>query len=109
MNISAALALSAHLLPGDWNAVHPAIRAEHGPVIAGAYLNSERRVSAFLGLTGGTDCWWEVGVVTGYTAGTVLPMARAGCKIQSGLHLFVAPAATVTGDAGAVLGIEIRH
>lgn len=108
--LSLGVAISAHALPGDWNPVHPFARYDAGRIAAGAYWNSEDRLSAFLAVTGGQGaCWWEIGAVTGYSAATVLPMARAGCEVAPGLHVFAAPAATTKGDLGAVLGIEIRH
>lgn len=107
--LSLGLALSAHSFGSGWNEVHPFVRYDHGRMAAGAYLNSENRVSAFLAVTGGQGaCWWEVGAVTGYSAVSVLPMARAGCEIAPGVSFFVAPAATAKGDVGAVAGIELK-
>lgn len=104
--LSACLALSVHLLPGEWNAVHPCVRLESGGWVAGAFLNSERNVSFSVGREWQDGPWWlELGLATGYTGGPVVPVVRAGYDLGRA-RLFAAPAATVEGDIGVVLGIE---
>ena len=112
MELALGLALSTHLLAGDWNEVHPYGRlafpvTESVSVAAGAFLNSEGNVSATLGLSGGEAIWWELGVATGYSGGAVVPFGRAGFEVGR-VRPFIAPAYNVgTGEVGAVLGIEI--
>jgi hypothetical protein len=106
--LSLCLAFSAHLsLPGDWNEVHPCIRFQEDAFIAGAFLNSEDRVSTYAGfeLRSG-DLFAEIGAVTGYSGADVLPFLRAGVELDSGVRLFVAPA-YADGEIGAVLGVEM--
>lgn len=105
--ISLCLALSHHLLAGDWNEVHPCVRFEHEQFIAGAFLNSENRVSAYAGYELSRDPWFlELGVATGYSAYPVVPFARAGVDLGQNLRAFVAPGVKTTGEVGAVIGLE---
>jgi hypothetical protein len=109
MDWTFAIAVTAHFgLSGDYNEVHPHVRVERGHVIAGAYLNSLERVSAYAGLRGDAGPWFiELGAVTGYE--NVLPFARAGYDWER-VTLFVSPAYEVVPElkAGAVLGLEWR-
>lgn len=116
----AALATSAHFgLVGDYNSIHPALKCDRDDsgIIAGAYFNSESRVSAYAGwklssAKEGSNLWAEVGAVTGYTSGDVLPYARVGIDITPRASIFLAPAIEEKrgGDyrIGAVLGLEVR-
>lgn len=115
--IIAALAVSSHFgLVGDYNTIHPALKCDRDDsgLIAGAYLNSENRLSVYGGWKmSGTDtpAWLEVGAVTGYTSGDVLPYARAGIDLAKRTSLFIAPAIEEKRDGyriGAVIGLEIR-
>lgn len=107
MDLAFALAASLHILPGDWNAIHPSIRLEHDGWSVGAYYNSERRVSFVAGRTfEHGPLWAEIGVATGYSAASVVPFLRVGVQ-RDNLRFFVAPAATVKRDVGLVLGIEV--
>ena len=105
------IALSTHLISGDWNEVHPSARlsfpvTESLDVGAGAFLNSEGNASAFVGLSGGDTVWWELGVATGYSGGDVIPFGRVGVE-YNGTRPFVAPAYNVdTQEIGVVLGLE---
>jgi len=106
--ISLCLALSHHLIAGDWNEIHPCVRLQHEQFIAGAFLNSENSVSAYAGveLTRG-DFFLELGAATGYSAYPVVPFGRAGYEINDNARVFVAPAITTDGDVGAVVGVEM--
>ena len=118
--IIAALAVSGHFgLVGDYNEVHPALKCDRDDsgIIAGAFLNSENRVSAYAGWKvsspeAGRNVWAEIGAVTGYTSGDVLPYARVGYDFAPRASVFLAPAIEkkLDGDyrVGAVLGLEIR-
>ena len=105
MTLTFALTASLHILPGDWNAIHPSVRLERDGWSIGAFYNSERRVSAVAGRTfEHGPLWAELGVATGYSAAPVVPFIRAGAQ-QGNVRFFVAPAAT-TKDVGLVLGVE---
>ena len=111
MDLTLAVAVTAHLgLAGDYNAVHPHIRLSDGHVIAGAYLNSESRVSLYAGLRGQRGRWFiEGGAVTGYTGADVAPYLRAGYDAGR-VTVFVAPAYEYApaSRVGAVVGLEWR-
>jgi hypothetical protein len=111
MDLTIAIAVTAHLgLAGDYNAVHPHIRLSQGHVIAGAYLNSESRISLYAGLRGQRGRWFiEGGAVTGYTGADVSPYLRAGYDAGR-VTVFVAPAYEYAPAAriGAVIGLEYR-
>lgn len=104
--LTSCLAISLHLMPGEWNAIHPCIR--YGDDFAvGAYLNSESRVSAYASYTWRHDDWFlEAGAVTGYSGADVLPFARAGLD-HNGVKYFIAPG-MADGVVGVVLGMEIE-
>jgi len=105
MSCKVLIAASLHLLPGEWNELHPGAKcqAENG-LFAAAYLNSESTLSMAVGLDFGLV---EIGVVTGYSGGTVLPMARVTVPLSDQTDLFLAPAMTGDGDVGAVVGVEV--
>jgi len=109
MGLSFCLALSTHIsLPGNWNEVHPCIRYQDKAFIAGAFLNSEDRISAYAGIElrrGRTFA--EIGAVTGYSGADVLPFLRAGIVLDRGARIFVAPA-YANDDTGGVLGVEFQ-
>lgn len=100
MTCAMILAVSAHIgLQGHYNAIHPGISCEapNEVVTFGAYYNSDRKVSAYLGYRI-TD-HFEVGLVTGYDH-PVVPFAR----LTYGT-LFITPAfETSTGSIGVVIG-----
>jgi len=109
MSCAAALALSLHLFPGDWNAVHPSVRCDVGALEVGAFYNSERRVSVTAGRTfEWPDLWIEAGLATGYSYAPVIPYLRAGHDFGGGRHVWVLPTLTPDGTPGIVLGIEQR-
>ena len=111
MDLTFAIAVTAHLgLAGDYSHVHPHVRLSHGHVIAGAFLNSEDRISAYAGLRAEHGIWFiEGGAVTGYLSRDVLPYARAGYDFEH-VTVFVAPAYEMqpTERLGAVVGLEWR-
>lgn len=115
--LALALAFSSHLgLAGDYNEVHPALKCDRDDtgLIAGVYLNSEDRASAYAGikLAGDGPFWAELGVVSGYKSHDFLPMARVGVDLKGNLSLFAAPAfeedrrGNIT--PGLVVGLEIK-
>ncbi len=73
------LALSMHMgLEADYNQIHPHARCTVENNIAGLYYNSENNVSAYVGRQFELDEYWniELGLVSGYDHGTVVPMVR---------------------------------
>jgi hypothetical protein len=108
MSLTLCLAFSAHIaLPGEWNEIHPCISYREDAFIAGAYLNSEGKVSAYAGVElRSDDLFMELGAVTGYSGADVLPFVRGGVEFENGNRLFVAPAYS-DGEVGAVVGFEI--
>lgn len=108
-DLSLGMALSQHMLPGDWNERHPYVRYETPKGwAAGAFRNSEGDLS----LTGGRvfrndDGWFlDMGLATGYEAAPVVPFVRGGYE-KGPARVFVAPAATKNGDIGGLFGLEI--
>ena len=97
--LSLLLAVSTHLgLEGNYNNIHPHARCTIDNWITGAYYNSERTVSYYIGTTMAN---FEVGLVTGYSSYDVLPMIR---YIKNGW--FVAPAYEKSGNYGLMIGYE---
>ena len=112
MDIFWAIALSSHLgLEGDYNSVHTHVRLENDHFIAGAYYNSEERISSYAGFRFEPidNTGIELGFVNGYPAlGGVLPYAR-GTYDLGNARLFITPGGEVRrGETtlGAVIGIE---
>ena len=100
------LAFSHHMLPGDWNEVHPGLRYESGVFMGAVYHNSEDDVSLAAGFIGRRgNLFAEVGAAPGYDGGTVVPFLRVGVDMDR-VRFFVAPAANTDGDIGAVIGVE---
>lgn len=113
MDILYGLVLSAHIgLDGGYNSVHPHIRLQNDHYIAGAYYNSEERISPYAGVQYTFEqVYIEGGLVGGYPAfGTVIPYARVGYNLSDNASVFVTPAGEVRhGETviGAVIGFEI--
>lgn len=102
------LAASLHLGIGDgWNAIHPCARYLTEDVTVGVYLNSERTLSAYVSHTFRHDDWFfELGAVSGYSGGDLVPMARAGYIFSDDIAIFAGPAYSLNKGAGLVVGLE---
>ena len=97
--LSILLAVSTHLgLDNNYNDVHPHVRCTIDNWITGAYYNSERNMSYYVGRKISN---FEIGLVTGYNSYDVLPMIR---YINNGL--FVAPAYEKSNTVGLTVGYE---
>jgi len=97
--LSILLAVSTHLgLDNNYNDVHPHARCTIDNWITGAYYNSERNMSYYVGRKISN---FEIGLVTGYNSYDVLPMIR---YINNGL--FVAPAYEKSNTVGLTVGYE---
>lgn len=112
MDLTFAIAVTTHLgLAGDYNEIHPHVRFETGRVITGVYLNSEERLSGYLGLRFENDdgLFLELGLVTGYEYKDVLPYGRVG-KDFDNFTLFATPAVEFGPERriGVVVGVEYR-
>ena len=96
------VAITLHLgLEGDYNNIHPHGRCTIDNWIGGAYYNSEKNVSYYVGKKIPWDL--EVGLVTGYSGADIAPMIR---YINNGW--FVAPAYETTGNIGLAIGYEFK-
>ena len=72
--LSLLFAVSLHVgLEGNYNSFHPHARCQQDALISGIYYNSEERISTYVGLE---YEGFELGLVTGYTYGDVVPMIR---------------------------------
>ena len=97
--LSILLAVSTHLgLDNNYNDVHPHTRCTIDNWITGAYYNSERNMSYYVGRKISN---FEIGLVTGYNSYDVLPMIR---YINNGW--FVAPAYEKSNNVGLTVGYE---
>jgi hypothetical protein len=113
MDILLGIALSQHLnFQNEYNQIHPHIRLEQDGFIAGAYYNSEERISPYVGLryeflNNGV----ELGVAGGYPAlGTVVPYGRYTYDVNDNLRVFAMPGGEVVDDEtkyGIVVGVEL--
>jgi len=72
------LAVTLHLgLDQNYNSVHPHARCTVNDYITGVYYNSEHKLSAYAGKQYAIgNGHLELGIVSGYTAEDILPMAR---------------------------------
>ena len=100
------LALSLHLLGGDMNYLHPYLKYKQEKFMAGMYYNSESNLSVFAGVDLGD---LELGLVTGYSGGTVVPYVRYTKSITEESYLFVTPDVRTNGDVGITLGIGFEY
>tara|TARA_Y100000401_G_scaffold80731_1_gene66143 strand:- start:228 stop:533 length:306 start_codon:yes stop_codon:yes gene_type:complete len=97
--LSLFFALSLHVgLEENYNSFHPHARCEKDNLISGVFYNSEDRISTYLGLQ---HEGFELGLVTGYTYGNIIPMMRYKKD-----KWFIAPAIENNGNKGLVLGLE---
>jgi len=102
--IKLALAITIHLLPGDWNGIHPGIKYVDNGFYAAAFYNSEEKLSLAVGREFDLNNHWtiEVGLATGYSGAKAVPTLRVKRD-----KLFIAPAYDVTAKAaGLVVGVE---
>ena len=98
--LSILLAVSTHLgLDDNYNSIHPHARCTVDNWITGAYYNSERNMSYYVGRKTSN---FEIGLVSGYNSHNVLPMLR---YINDGW--FVAPAYEKSGNYGITIGYEL--
>jgi len=104
-----ALALSLHVnMSGEFNELHPHVRYDDGQTIVGAYLNSQDRISPYVGLKVPTGpVTHELGLVANYEQAPVLPLYRAVASIgRLPLRVFVAPTLSSDREPAFVLGAE---
>jgi hypothetical protein len=111
MDLILGIVTSLHLgLDGDYNSIHPHIGLEYNNILSGAYYNSERNVSAYLGYEFEFEYLnIEGGVVTGYVDDLTLYL-RATRDLSNSKKVFIAPAIDLGDDGkqnfGVVLGFE---
>tara|TARA_R100001594_G_scaffold29592_1_gene55065 strand:+ start:217 stop:549 length:333 start_codon:yes stop_codon:yes gene_type:complete len=99
------VAFSMHIgLENDYNNVHPHARCTVDNYIGGIYYNSEETTSVYLGRKNKVSRFnVEYGLVTGYSGMDPAPMIRIE---KNGF--FVAPSYETDGNAGVVVGIELK-
>lgn len=102
--ITFSLALSLHLgFNNDYNSIHPHIRYNHDQFIAGAYYNSENKISTYIGKRFEYDDFGlEIGFVTGYSDAEIAPYSRGTYR-----NFFVTPGIE-ENNIGIVVGTEIK-
>ena len=101
MNCLLGLALSLHLNMDDgYNMIHPYVTCERGDYNYGLLVNSEKKISNYLSWDLNEKV--ELGFMTGYSSGYVVPMAR----FKAG-NLFAMPGIEDHKLKGIVVGIEI--
>ena len=104
---SLLVALSLHIgLEGDYNNIHPHVRCDiNNNTIAGAYYNSEKNISFYVGKKIPIyNVELEVGLVTGYSGADIAPMLR----IKRG-NWFMSPTyETISNNVGFVFGYEFK-
>ena len=99
--LSIFFAVSMHLgLQGEYNEYHPHARCQVDSLISGVYYNSEDNISFYTGLE---HNGFEVGLVTGYDHGEIIPMLRYKKN-----NFFIAPALETNGNKGIVIGFEFK-
>ena len=115
MDILLGLAFSTHLgLNENYNNLHPNIRLQTEQYIAGAFYNSEKNISFYLGKEIEWDKFgFEFGIVTGYDAYDypIAPMARATYQLSEDHKFYVAPAyeKNSSGDrVGIAFGLDFQ-
>jgi hypothetical protein len=67
--LSIALAITMHIgLQGDYNQAHPHVRCDINNTVAGAFYNSEKNISAYVGyqFEMPSDITLEIGWASGY-------------------------------------------
>tara|TARA_R110000868_G_scaffold7196_1_gene39421 strand:+ start:8920 stop:9264 length:345 start_codon:yes stop_codon:yes gene_type:complete len=111
MDIIWALAFSSHLgMKGGFNEVHPHVRVVNDDKIAGAYYNSESRLSLYAGYRYElNNVGAELALVTGYND-KVVPYIRVTYDFNDNIRAYAAPAkysSEVGDDIGIVIGFEM--
>jgi len=103
LEILASIALSLHLgMEGDYNSIHPHVRLQEQNYIAGAYYNSERNISPYVGyFFEHNEFKIELGAVGNYSGEHILPYVRANYK-----QFFITPGIE-KNNIGIVIGIEV--
>jgi len=106
--LSFMLAISVHAgLEGEYNGLHPHARCTIDNTIIGVYYNSEDSISTYVGYKFKSlfDTEVEVGLVTGYSGATVVPLVRI---IKN--NWFITPAYEVSPskNVGITIGYEIK-
>jgi hypothetical protein len=114
MDLIWAIAVSSHLgMEGNYNSIHPHVRFVQNGAIAGAYYNSEERISFYGGyrLEPSEKTGIEFAIATGYEEfGAIAPYAR-GTYDMGKARFFVAPGFEKNNNEtniGVVLGIELQ-
>ena len=99
--LSFLIAISMHIgLENNYNEIHPQIRCTEESNIYGAFYNSEKNISLFVGKK---YKYIEYGLVSGYSGGKILPMIRYKKD-----NFFIAPAYEINGNYGMVFGLEFK-
>lgn len=108
-NLILSLIFTQHIgFSGEYNEIHPHVRYQNEAFIAGAYLNSEKRVSLYAGgIIERGSLFGELGLVSGYTSYSVLPFVRVGIN-NGNSSIFVSPAYEYPNTIGVVIGIEVK-
>ena len=104
-----SIGLTSHIgFEKDYNEVHPHVRYSNDGVIAGAYYNSEERVSFYGGYRFEpiNNFGFELGVVNGYPTNTVVKPYVRGTYDLGNFRAFIAPGLE-SNKVGAVVGVEI--
>lgn len=113
MDILLGLALSQHLnFGGTYNNIHPHLRLQENQFIAGAYYNSEERISPYVGIRYEfLENGLEIGIAGGYPAlGSIVPYGRYTYDLNDSVRLFVTPGGEKINDEvnyGIVVGVEL--
>lgn len=122
MDILFGLALSTHLgLSNEYNEIHPHVRLQQDQFIAGAFYNSESKLSLYggtrletndFGIENYSNFGLELGLTSGYDDFGIVPFARGTYSINENTQLFLAPAPEKNSvneiNLGAVFGTEFR-
>ena len=103
--LSFLLAMSIHLgFEDQFNPIHPHVKCTTNNYITGVYYNSSNNISVYIGkeFRTGPNHSVELALVTGYV-NTITPMVRY--KMDK---LFISPGMDDKGNAGIVMGVELK-
>ena len=99
--LTVVLAMSVHFgLDGTYNEIHPSIRCNVNNTIAGVYYNSESTFSTYVGHKFGV---LELGIATGYSGSTFVPMLRL---VKDGWFITPAYETEPAKNLGVTVGYE---